>query len=181
MRCGTPAYMAPESSRPVRSIARTDVYALATVAFEMLTGRAAVRREYVQRHDVPKTRNRQAPSLTRLGSMLRRSARTRGCARTRPRSGAALSDHGRVRRCARARGVLSVPRTERGRCEHAAGGGACQGWCAFGRESDARGCSKLEFRRYSGRLGEPSVRAHRTPRGLALRARGRRAHPVAVS
>jgi tetratricopeptide (TPR) repeat protein len=62
MRCGTPAYMAPEFIETGAFDRRADVYALATVAFEMLTGALPFDDAYAQRMLYAKT-NRPAPSL----------------------------------------------------------------------------------------------------------------------
>jgi serine/threonine-protein kinase len=81
---GTPAYMAPEQIMDEGEItAATDVYALATVAYEMLTGRLPYESESVMRLLMSKVRDEPTPPSERDPQLPRRldSVLLRGLAR----------------------------------------------------------------------------------------------------
>jgi Tol biopolymer transport system component len=76
---GTASYMAPEQVRGQAVDARTDIFALGAVLFEMLTGRAVFRRDTtaetmtaVLREDVPELAAQQAPIAPALDRIVRR-------------------------------------------------------------------------------------------------------------
>ena len=118
--CGTPAYIAPELIATGEFDRRADVYALATVAFEMLTGRLPFEPMHPGRIMAAKV-EREAPSLgavthQRFAQALERRDR----ARLGARSGAAVSERRRVRCRLCACGSAGAVRSRRGRRTHAA-------------------------------------------------------------
>jgi serine/threonine-protein kinase len=81
---GTPAYMAPEQISDVGEIGpATDIYALATVAYEMLTGRLPYESDEVMRLLMAKVRDEPVPPTHRDPTLPRRvdSVLLRGLAR----------------------------------------------------------------------------------------------------
>jgi serine/threonine-protein kinase len=70
---GTPAYMAPEQISDVDEIGpATDIYALATVAYEMLTGRLPYESDDVMRLLMAKVRDEPVPPTQRDSTLPRR-------------------------------------------------------------------------------------------------------------
>ena len=154
---GTAAYISPEQAMGDAATAASDRYALAVVAFELLTGTrpfeaehfAAQARAHVE--DVPPAAVRARPDLPRAVD----ACCWRGLAKDPERP---LADRGRVRRRARGRAGRAAPRDD-------------------GTDGDARAAADAAPARRRRRAAAGAAHASRSPRRRAaalMRARGAR-------